>query len=381
MNQACVSSQCVCMTGWGGSTCSVPLIVSSSGVGGDDGGGVLGVPVPVECSGGVVDSNGACCVGVIDVVTGACCGSGDGGGGAVDGLGRCCAGVVDVCGVCGGSGVAVDVTGRCCSSALPPSGVCCVDAVIDSCGVCGGTNSCNTTVSATVSGEWLSAGGSVNAFVIAELLGVSPSLIVDVSFGTSGVSSRRLRRSPDQRRVIVADANTLQEHAVLMPEVGLQPQSSVSWDASARGSPANSVIVRVLDGVTSESAMEAMPNRDSEESPVSVKPAIVPRSQTSPTTSAEDWSQLLVDHQVAPTSASLDSDSGRNTGMTSGLEATPNRRLEVVGVALVEPEETRGEVVRRLQVRCEPVNLRWRRRCQAMKLDGRERGSIGLPLR
>ena len=159
-NKACVSAQCVCSDGWGGSSCTVPLIVSSSGA-------------VVACTGGVVDNSGVCCTGVIDTVTGVCCGEGSSD--SLDRAGRCCAGVVDVCGVCDGGSIAVDVTGRCCGSALPPSGLCCDHAVIDSCGVCGGTNSCNTTVSAVVSDDWLASGQTVSAAVIADLLGISPS--------------------------------------------------------------------------------------------------------------------------------------------------------------------------------------------------------------
>jgi hypothetical protein len=99
-----------------------------------------------QCA-GVVDTNGICCVGPIDRVTGLCCGANH----TVSASGRCCAGVLDACGVCGGSGIAVDVTGQCCASPLSPAGRCCGPAGADSCGVCGGLNECAAVVSVQIS--------------------------------------------------------------------------------------------------------------------------------------------------------------------------------------------------------------------------------------
>ena len=116
------SGTCDCAQGWGGDLCTIPLLQP-----------------PTPCTRGVVDLNGTCCVGLVDAVSGLCCGDNP-----ADREGRCCdAGVVvDACGVCGGTGVAVDAQGTCCSSPLPPSGLCCVNGTVDSCGVCGGDNSC-----------------------------------------------------------------------------------------------------------------------------------------------------------------------------------------------------------------------------------------------
>lgn len=123
---------CVCVAGWRGDTCDVPVTAS------------------VACPRGVVDAAGVCCGGNIDIATGRCC---EGQGTAVDSTGRCCSPgqAVDVCGKCGGGGVAVDVQGTCCKSSLPPSGICCVSGVLDSCGVCDGDNQCGMALSGMVS--------------------------------------------------------------------------------------------------------------------------------------------------------------------------------------------------------------------------------------
>ena len=166
-------ARCVCQSGWGGPDCSIVVVETSS--------------TGERCDGGVFDASGECCRGVVDGVSGVCCGVGA----TTDQDGRCCvSGVVDACGVCDGAGVAVDVVGVCCSTPLPPSGVCCVSGMIDSCGVCGGTNSCNASVSVTLSGSWVSLVGlsSVNASRVAGTLGVSVSAIVHFSVSSSSSS-------------------------------------------------------------------------------------------------------------------------------------------------------------------------------------------------
>jgi hypothetical protein len=126
----CVDAQCVCAPGWQGADCTYRPPTATAG------------EEPCE---GVMDGAGECCTGVLDSITGLCCGAGA----AVDKRGRCCEppAVVDGCGECGGGGVAVDVQGKCCASELPPSGVCCQAASgVDSCGVCGGVNNCKASV-------------------------------------------------------------------------------------------------------------------------------------------------------------------------------------------------------------------------------------------
>jgi hypothetical protein len=115
---------CKCGAQWGGPHCDVPLLPQA--------------PAAEPCLGGVVDVDGVCCEGYIDMVTGKCCD------GSLDRLGTCCAAplLVDACGVCGGTGIAVDALGECCGSVLAPSGLCCVSGHLDSCGVCDGSNAC-----------------------------------------------------------------------------------------------------------------------------------------------------------------------------------------------------------------------------------------------
>jgi hypothetical protein len=124
MNTVCntTSAQCVCATGWGGDSCSVPLLLQ------------------VACEDGVVDYAGTCCEGYIDSMSGLCCPQDA----SVDARGVCCPLVaLDACGVCNGTGVAVGLDGACCNSPLPPSGMCCGNGGrVDSCGVCGGDNRC-----------------------------------------------------------------------------------------------------------------------------------------------------------------------------------------------------------------------------------------------
>ncbi len=102
----------------------------------------------VDCSDGVLDTEGTCCSGFIDTRTGLCCGEGV----PVDRDGVCChsARGVDPCGVCGGDCIALDVRGVPCAAPLPPSGVCCTPPLLlDSCGVCGGVNACGAVVNLT----------------------------------------------------------------------------------------------------------------------------------------------------------------------------------------------------------------------------------------
>ena len=109
---------CQCSSGWGGELCDVPVHI---------------------CDGGLVDIEGECCSGFVDVVTAQCCPKNHG----VDKNGRCClSDAIDACGVCNGAGVAVDVLGTCCESPLPASQVCCTAGGLDSCGVCAGENKC-----------------------------------------------------------------------------------------------------------------------------------------------------------------------------------------------------------------------------------------------
>lgn len=131
---------CRCSAGWTGTSCAIVELGVSTGF-------LFNSSDPERQCAGVVDTNGVCCAGPIDRVTGACCGVND----SVSAAGRCCAGVLDACGVCGGNGIAVDVTGQCCASPLSPAGLCCGAAGTDSCGVCSGLNECPAVVSVQIS--------------------------------------------------------------------------------------------------------------------------------------------------------------------------------------------------------------------------------------
>ena len=67
---------------------------------------------------------------------------------------------------------------HCCSGVLAPSGVCCASGLIDSCGVCDGRHACDTDVALVLDSG--AAASGVDAAFLAQLLGVSPRLVVDV---------------------------------------------------------------------------------------------------------------------------------------------------------------------------------------------------------
>jgi hypothetical protein len=179
--QCSAAGKCECITGYGGSDCTIPLLTASLGA---------------SCENGIVDLAGTCCGGFVSTVTGLCCGEGA----VVDLNGACCApGVgVDACGVCGGTGVAVDVQGTCCKSPLPPSGLCCDADGVDSCGVCGGVNACPAIVSIALLPD-VGRTPSVTALLLSEALGIRETFIADIqlSAASNGSSVRQcLCRQP-----------------------------------------------------------------------------------------------------------------------------------------------------------------------------------------
>lgn len=176
----CVMStgECECAENWTGPRCDVAS---------------LGM-----CEGGVIDSAGSCCAGLVDATTGRCCVSGS----SVDKEGRCCEGVVDTCGVCEGGGKGVSVEGECCHHDMSAAGMCC-DVEVDVCGVCGGTNDCvvksmfGTDLDAE-SGQKLSdrlSSGEVDVLSsLLGMLGIEDAVNVGVSIvvGVDGKVSERV---------------------------------------------------------------------------------------------------------------------------------------------------------------------------------------------
>jgi hypothetical protein len=134
-----------------------------------------------------VDAQGKCCSGVVDAVTGKCCGAAD----RQDSQGLCCTSPakVDACGLCGGTGIVVDARGVCCPVALPPSGLCCKPpATVDSCGVCGGVNACAAQVTISMALAMNSTTGlpvapsTAAAHALALAAGVPSTLLSTVAF-------------------------------------------------------------------------------------------------------------------------------------------------------------------------------------------------------
>jgi hypothetical protein len=164
----------------------------------------------LECTDGIVDVTGTCCLGRINR-NGTCCAPGD----TVDGAGACCTGSVDVCGVCNGTAVAVDVYGDCCAAPLTAAGICCDDGrAVDDCGVCSGTNECllNIAVGAMVNASTALALSNTSsaqyealrlqlATLVSQAMRVSLSAVAGLALSLADDSGRRLVRRSDASRV------------------------------------------------------------------------------------------------------------------------------------------------------------------------------------
>jgi hypothetical protein len=193
-NTRCVApGVCACAPGFLGADCGVPAIMSV-----------------LECTDGIVDVTGTCCLGRINR-NGTCCAPGD----TVDGAGACCTGSVDVCGVCNGTAVAVDVYGDCCAAPLTAAGICCDDGrAVDDCGVCSGTNECllNIAVGAMVNASTALALSNTSsaqyealrlqlATLVSQAMRVSLSAVAGLALSLADDSGRRLVRRSDASRV------------------------------------------------------------------------------------------------------------------------------------------------------------------------------------